>query len=93
MRPRAFYVVFSPTTGLVVGVFEGAVAARQACGGARIYDSFSTRLAAEEHASWWEHERPKRLAAFNAAYRAKYVKRYGPQSIEDCDPLFAMRLF
>lgn len=55
MRPRRWYCVFD--MGLVHTVCEGAAAARAACQGRRQYLSFSTQLAAEEYAAWWNHER------------------------------------
>lgn len=53
MRPLMFYACFAE--GLVFGVFEGATAARRACGGRRTYRAFSSRLDAEEYAAWWNY--------------------------------------
>lgn len=54
MRPLGYYVIFD--FGKAIAVVEGAAQARllMPCRG---YRRFTTQLAAEEWAAWWNYER------------------------------------
>ena len=67
---------------------KGQAAARRITGGRRSYWAFRSQLAAEEFASWWTYEAPKREAAWKAAFDKQQAERRAKLAEIGVTPLF-----
>lgn len=75
MRPHRYFAIRCPHTTDFIAVVKGQAEARSRSGGTRSYVSFRTQQDAEEYAAWWNFEKPKREAAWQAALAIQRAKR------------------